>query len=93
MVAAEAEVVARSPRPASRCTQSRPLTPWEKSLPALSASELSIELVELGVPAVWGGFSNLYLRNSASFKLFLCLVWLGSNDCSGGWKASDAVSP
>lgn len=63
VVAAEAEVVARRPRPASRWTQRSPLTPVEKSLPALSASELRSELVELGVPTV-GGFSILYLRNS-----------------------------
>lgn len=63
VVAADDDVVERSPRPASKWTQSSPLTPPARSPPPLSPRELSRELVELGVPTV-GGFSILYLRNS-----------------------------
>lgn len=65
VVAAEEEVVDRRPRPANKWTQSKPLTPLVRSPPVLpSPKELNKELVELGVPTV-GGFSILYLRNSA----------------------------
>lgn len=63
VVAVDDDVVDRRPRPANKCTQSRPLTPAPNSLPLLSPSELIRELVEFGVPTV-GGFSILYLRNS-----------------------------
>lgn len=68
-MAAEDDVVERNPRPASKWTQSKPLTPLEKSLPAVSPRELNNELVELGVPTV-GGFSILYLRNSEIFTKY-----------------------
>ena len=64
-MAAEDDVVERRPRPARRWTQSSPLTPPARSPLLVSPSELKRELVELGVPTV-GGFSILYLRNSAT---------------------------
>lgn len=75
-MAADEVVVVRSPRPAKRWTDNNPLTPLAKSPPVVSPSELKRELVELGVPTV-GGFSILYLRNSAkkiSSSPFLFLI-------------------
>lgn len=63
-MAADEVVVERRPRPANRWTDNNPLTPLVRSPPVASPSELNSELVELGVPTV-GGFSILYLRNSA----------------------------
>ena len=74
VVAAELDVVARSPRPPSRFTQRRPLTPLAKSLPAVSDRLPSSELVEFGVPTP-GGFSILYLRNSEIHSLMI-VFWI-----------------
>jgi hypothetical protein len=55
VVAAEEEVVERSPLPASKCTHNKPLTPGSG---ATTESPLN-------APSALDGLSILYLRNSA----------------------------